>query len=102
MEERILDFPDLIEGMTLHLRTNGMIKEIAERKHHFTDPGNTYYGSIEENGFLDFHGNRKEASAAFHYRIYDVNLAERICKFVEMLNMEEWEKLVREVKKSEK
>ena len=32
----------------------------------------------ERGGFVDFHGNRNEVSAAFHYRIYDKALIERI------------------------
>ena len=59
-----------------------MLAEVAERKHHFTTPDSMYWASIEERGFLDFHGNRCEVSAAFHYRIYDVELAEKVKKAV--------------------
>lgn len=59
-----------------------MLKEMAERGHTFCDPDKLFddcrdnpgYGS----GFVDFHGNRNEVSAAFHYRIYDAALLEKI------------------------
>lgn len=59
-----------------------MLKEMAERGHTFRDPDELFddcrdnpgYGS----GFVDFHGNRNEVSAAFHYRIYDAALLEKI------------------------
>lgn len=67
-----------------------MLNEIIERKHNFTDPENMYYCGIEKSGFLDFHGNRKEVSAAFHYRIYDEKLASQIIKIVECINNKKW------------
>lgn len=59
-----------------------MLKEMAERGHTFTEPDRLFvdcrspksYGE----GFVDFHGNRNEVSAAFHYRIYDAALLEKI------------------------
>lgn len=59
-----------------------MIAEMKARKHTFTEPddlfidrrGHKCYGE----GFVDFHGNRREVSAAFHYRIYDEALLEKI------------------------
>lgn len=69
-----------------------MLNEIIKRKHHFTDPESTYYCSFEKDGFIDFHGNRNEVSAAFHYRIYDEELATTIQKAVEHIIREEWEK----------
>lgn len=67
-----------------------MLKEIVERKHHFTTPNKMYYGGIEENGYLDFHGNRKEVSAAFKYRIYDEKLAILIQEVVKCINDKKW------------
>lgn len=67
-----------------------MLAEVAKRKHHFTDPEKMYYCDIEDHGFLDFHGNRREVSAAFHYRIYDVELATKVKKAVEAINREDW------------
>ncbi len=29
-----------------------------------------YYGNLDTHRYIDFHGNRNEVSAAFHYRIY--------------------------------
>lgn len=59
-----------------------MLEEMAARGHTFRDPEDLFddcrgiegYGA----GFVDFHGNRNEVSAAFHYRIYDMEMAERI------------------------
>lgn len=58
-----------------------MLKEMAERGHTLRDPDklfddcrdNPAYGS----GFVNFHGNRNEVSAAFYYRIYDAALLEK-------------------------
>lgn len=59
-----------------------MLKEMTERGHTFCNPDKLFddcrndpsYGA----GFVDFHGNRNEFSAAFYYRIYDEVLLERI------------------------
>lgn len=67
-----------------------MVKEIIKRKHHFTTPKEMYYGSVEESNFLDFQGNRKEVSAAFHYRIYDKKLAIQIQEIVKCINSGKW------------
>ena len=77
-----------------------MLKEIIERKHHFTTPNKMYYGCIEGNGYLDFQGNRKEVSAAFHYRIYDEKLAMKIQEIVKKINSKKWsdeEAIVKEI-----
>ena len=55
-----------------------MLAEIERRGHTFTEPDNLFVDCRETGGFVDFHGNRNEASAAFHYRIYDNALVERI------------------------
>lgn len=70
------------------------LKLIAYRKHHFTDPDNLYYCSIEEKGFLDFHGNLKEVSAAFFYRIYDKALAEQVQKLAALITQERFEEVI--------
>ena len=70
-----------------------MLKAIAERKHHFVHPTDVYRSSIAKNGFVDFHGNLKEVSAAFHYRIYDANMIQKIEEAVEHINREEWDKV---------
>lgn len=67
-----------------------MLKEIIERRHHFTTPDKMYCGCIEENGYLDFQGNRKEVSVAFHYRIYDEKLAMKIQEIVKCINSKKW------------
>ena len=55
-----------------------MLAEIERRGHTFTEPDNLFVDCRETGGFVDFHGNRNEVSAAFHYRIYDKALIERI------------------------
>ena len=59
-----------------------MLAEIERRGHTFTEPDNLFVDCRETGGFVDFHGNRNEVSAAFHYRIYDKALVERICTAV--------------------
>ena len=59
-----------------------MLAEMERRDHTFTEP-DSLFADCRENpryggGFVDFHGNQNEVSAAFHYRIYDVALLERI------------------------
>ncbi|MEY8230167.1 hypothetical protein AALA82_00910 [Oscillospiraceae bacterium 50-16] len=59
-----------------------MLKEMEERGHTFCDPDKLFddcrknpgYGG----GFVDFHGNRNEVAAAFHYRIYDESMLEKL------------------------
>lgn len=59
-----------------------MLKEMSERGHTFCDP-DKLFDDCRDNpgyggGFVDFHGNRNEVSAAFCYRIYDEALLEKI------------------------
>ncbi len=68
-----------------------MLKIAAERKHHFTDPENIWWCDFEERGYTDFHGNFREVSAAFHYRIYDAELISAIKEAAENLKAERWE-----------
>lgn len=68
-----------------------MLARVIERKHHFTQPESMYYCEDMERGYADFHGNRREVSAAFHYRIYDVALHEKIRRVVNLINKEAWE-----------
>lgn len=64
-----------------------MLKEMASREHTFCSPetllddcrGIKGYGM----GFVDFLGNRNEVSAAFHYRIYDMEMLERLKEALE-------------------
>lgn len=66
-----------------------MIDEMKERKHTFTRPDDLFINCKGHNSygeeFVDFHGNRREVSAAFHYRIYDEALLEKIRTAVEEL-----------------
>lgn len=69
-----------------------MLKEMAERRHTFTESEEkNYWCSFEENGFIDFHGNRREVSAAFHYRIYDPEMAQKIKEAVHHIHRKEWD-----------
>ena len=71
-----------------------MIKEIAQRKHTFTEPeAENYRCSFEKNGFIDFHGNLRELSAAFFYRIYDLEMAEKIKEAVHHIHRKEWDEV---------
>lgn len=107
LEENEAHKKQLIETNGKYFTFNGfyknpieMLKEIIKRKHHFTTPKEMYYGDIKERAYLDFHGNRKEVSAAFHYRIYDELLATQIQNIVECINHKKWteaEALIREM-----
>lgn len=59
-----------------------MIAEMKARKHTFTKPDDIFLDrrghKVYGEGFVDFHGNRREVSAAFHYRIYDEALLEKV------------------------
>ena len=54
-----------------------MLNDMKEHKHTFTSNELLYYNSANDR-IVDFHGNRREASAAFHYRIYDTQMVERL------------------------
>lgn len=53
-----------------------MLAEIEKRGHTFTEPDSLFVDCRSSKaygeGFVDFHGNLNEVSAAFHYRIYDM------------------------------
>lgn len=68
-----------------------MLLDIAQRRHHFSDPDSLYIGSLEKTGHFDFLGNRKELSAAYHYRIYNADMVAEIKEVVDMLKREEYE-----------
>ena len=68
-----------------------MLKNIVEKKHHFTKQRKVFYESIEERGYIDFEGNLEEVSAAFKYRIYDEKFATQIQNVVECVNGQKWE-----------
>lgn len=60
-----------------------MLKEIEQRGHTFTEPEELFEDCHSEHyggGFVDFHGNLNEVSAAFMYRIFDSELVERLKK----------------------
>ena len=68
-----------------------MLKEMAEREHTFREP-NKLFIELPNRGFVDFHGNRNEVSAAFHYRIYEMDLIKAIQRIAGQVSNREWEK----------
>ena len=66
-----------------------MLQEIIKRKHCFSNPKKLFDGDIN-NGYLDFHGNRKEVSAVFKYRIYDAAIVENLQNIVKCINTNKW------------
>ncbi|MCM1500522.1 MAG: hypothetical protein NC124_18830 [Clostridium sp.] len=68
-----------------------MLKEMAEREHTFREP-NKLFIEFPNRGFVDFHGNRNEVSAAFHYRIYEIDLIKAIQRIAGQVSNREWEK----------
>lgn len=68
-----------------------MLNEIVERKHTFREPDKLFI--IPKNGrFTDFHGNRNEVSAAFHYRLYETDFIRTVQKISGYINSGEWER----------
>ncbi len=93
----------LIETDGAYTRFNGMyqnplkmLEEIVERKHSFREPDSLFV-ETQSGYFVDFHGNRKEVSAAYHYRIYDLSLVEKIRSITEHINRKEWEEAKYEI-----
>ena len=61
------------------------LRAVIEKEHSFTK---TFHEEVEwsdDGKYCDFHGNLKEVSAAFNYRIYDKELAEKIEKVVGLI-----------------
>ena len=54
----------------------GMLESIFECGYTFTD--DDHFIECANDGFTDFHGNLNEISAAFHYRIYNAALLDKI------------------------
>jgi hypothetical protein len=82
---------ELIANDGAYFRFNGfypdplkMLAEMEEQGHTFTEPDSLFVDCQNSKsygeGFVDFHGNRKEVSAAFHYRIYDLDLLKAVEK----------------------
>lgn len=46
---------------------------------------------VDDGNFCDFHGNVREVSAAFHYRIYDKNMAVNIEKIVNLIHEKKYD-----------
>lgn len=59
-----------------------MLTEMEERGHTFTEPDGLFVDCRSSEsygeGFVDFHGNRNEVSAAFYYRIYDMDFLKAV------------------------
>ena len=75
-----------------------MIADIAKQKHSFTYKEIERVVKIESGGlFVDFHGNRRELSAAFFYRIYDEAMAAEIKELVEMIFAKDYEAVTKKL-----
>lgn len=68
-----------------------MLEDVIRSRHRFTDFNEMFWCSIEKNRYEDFHGNRIEVSAAFHYRIYDTDLLAKIKHIVDLIKKEKYE-----------
>lgn len=59
-----------------------MLAEMIERGHTFETKPDRIFSEITDEyygaGFVDFHGNRREVSAAFQYRVYDRGYADKL------------------------
>lgn len=80
---------ELMQNGGKYFKSNGfydnpieMIAEIEMRGHTFVEPEDLFVDCQESKGygtgFVDFHGNRNEVSAAFSYRIYDTKMLDAI------------------------
>ena len=74
-----------------------MLKEIAERKHHFEEPSKILNRLSFDEKVVDFEGNRWEVSAAFFYRIYDEGMTGGIERICELLKEERFDDAMREI-----
>lgn len=90
LEEREGQKAELLANEGRYFRFNGfysdpfeMLAEMERQGHTFTEPDNLFRDCTSNpNGYVcgcvDFHGNRNEVSAAFHYRIYDMEMLSRL------------------------
>ena len=65
-----------------------MIAEMIERNHTFEKPGDLFCEKLESGygaGFVEFQGNHREVSAAFHYRIYNREYAATLQELVKSI-----------------
>lgn len=64
-----------------------MLQNMDVNHHTFTYPDDLFIDNLDKSGrYFDFHGNRNEVSAAFHYRIYDRAMVEKLKKAVAELS----------------
>ena len=84
----------LLENCGKFFKNNGefdnpldMLDKIAEKGWNFCKADDLYRDMRKENGCVDFHGNVKEYSYAFSYRIYDKDtmlaIMEKVAKIIE-------------------
>jgi len=62
------------------------LRNVIERHHSFETFSHKEVEWFDDGKFCDFHGNLKEVSAAFMYRIYDKELAANIEKIVGLIH----------------
>jgi hypothetical protein len=66
-----------------------MLADIAKRGHTFTEPDQLFFKSSKGHygaGFIDFHGNQREISAAFFHRIFDQEYASKLKEQARKIN----------------
>ncbi len=78
-------------------RPTELLSKIIERKHSFQYPSDKieklFDSSLVPNSDIsDFHGNLNEVSAAFKYRIYDMEYVEKLKMVVNHIINKDWEK----------
>lgn len=69
---------------------NEYLQMVIERRHTFEKFSHKEVEWSEDGMFCDFSGNLKEVSAAFHYRIYDKELAANIEKVVGLIHKKKY------------
>lgn len=70
------------------------LRAVIERRHTFEKFSHKEVEWYEDGRFWDFHGNLKEVSAAFMYRIYDKELASNIEKIVELIHKKKYNEAI--------
>lgn len=68
------------------------LRNVIERHHSFENFSHKEVEWFDDGSFCDFHGNLKEVSAAFKFRIYDKQLAANIEKIVGLIHQKKYDK----------
>lgn len=94
-EEREIRKKQLLDNDGMFFRLYGYkdspleyLSAVIERRHSFTKFKEIDWSN--DGKFCDFHGNVKEVSAAFYYRIYDKEIANSIEKIVNLIHKKKY------------